>query len=194
MPIQGATLNQAVDRFRTHLNGVLAQTVTPLRLTFFTVGSLVGIGFRDPAGRPTEAPLETQYGPMRLGLTQSCSSTVKGSRRHRTHTLHTSSYRYTLTARNQHEAFVRWEYVKNPTGNARWCRHHLQGPIQLNTAEDASVVLDDIHLPTGFVTIEEVLRFCIVDMDVRPLSRNWHDVLTQSYERFKADFAPRGNL
>ena len=194
MPIQGATLDQAVDRFRTHLNGILAQTVTRHTLTFFTVDRLLGIGFRDAMGRPTEAPLETRYGPMRLGLTQSCSSTVTGSRHRQLHTLHTISYRYTLAARNQAEPFVRWEYVKSPPRDARWCRHHLQGPIQLDVAEHHSLALDGLHLPTGFVTIEEVLRFCIVDLGVRPLSRDWHDVLTRSYERFKGDFAPRGTL
>jgi hypothetical protein len=149
VPIQGATLDQAVDRFRTHLNSVLAQTVTTMRLTFFTVGSLVGIGFRDEGLRPVEALLTTKYGSMRLGITQSCSSTVSGSRKHRIHTLHTRSYGYTLTARNQTEAFVRWEYVKHQPADARWCRHHLQGPIHLNAAEDQSVALDDVHLPTG---------------------------------------------
>jgi hypothetical protein len=44
-------------------------------------------------------------------------------------------------------------------------------------------------LPTAFVTIEEVLRFCIVDLGARALDRNWHDVLTKSYQMFKGDFA-----
>ena len=54
--------------------------------------------------------------------------------------------------------------------------------------------LNDLHLPTGFTTIEEVLRFCIVDLGVTPLSDEWDRVLTDSYEKFKGDFAPRGQL
>jgi hypothetical protein len=44
------------------------------------------------------------------------------------------------------------------------------------------------------MTIEEVLRFCIVDLGVPPISRRWHEILEESYQRFKDDFAPRGSL
>jgi len=57
-----------------------------------------------------------------------------------------------------------------------------------------TVALNDLHLPTGFVTVEEVLRFCIVDLAVKPLSDEWDATLMDSYEKFKGDFAPRGQL
>ena len=105
----------------------------------------------------------------------------------------------------------RWEYEKDP-GNS-YCRHHFQGPITVPIKHDTEVSLNDLHVPTGFVTVEEILRFCIVDLGVPPLSpatlppapaepgdhdlhrhKTWDEVLTESYERFKGDFAPRGQL
>jgi hypothetical protein len=35
---------------------------------------------------------------------------------------------------------------------------------------DTKISLNDVHVLTGFVTVEEVLRFCIVDLGVPPLS------------------------
>lgn len=109
------------------------------------------------------------------------------------HRLRTVSYRYTLTPEGAREPLLRWEYEKVPGGGGRYCRHHRQGgvPLQFGRAE---VPLNELHLPTGFVTIEEILRFCIVDLGVRYLSEDWHEILTNSYERFKTDFAPKGQL
>ncbi len=102
-------------------------------------------------------------------------------------------YRYTLTAQGSLEPFVRWEYVKNPPGTTRWCRHHVQGPMDLQVAPGRAIGLNAVHLPTGFVPIEEVLRFCIVELGVRPRTTTWHDTLKDSYQLFKGDFAPGGS-
>jgi hypothetical protein len=190
VPIEGATLTEAVDTFRTHLNGVLSQTLTLQPLTLFKVRTNVGVGFRDPHGRPTSAVLTTNLGLMHLALSQVCTSSRTPEGQHR---LHTIKYRYALTGGDARAPFVRWEYVKRP-GAGRWCRHHVQGPMHLTVGDAPGLLLDDLHLPTGFVTIEEILRFCIVDLGVEPISRRWHEVLEESYERFKADFAPRGGL
>ena len=42
------------------------------------------------------------------------------------------------------------------------------------------MLLNELHLPTGWVPIEEVLRFCIDDLGVRPLSPGWHETLAAS--------------
>jgi hypothetical protein len=38
-----------------------------------------------------------------------------------------------------------------------------------------------------------VIRFCIIDLGVSPLSSGWHEVLEDSYRLFKTKFAPRGS-
>lgn len=58
--------------------------------------------------------------------------------------------------------------------------------------ESSSKVIDflrGIHLPTGRVSLEEVLWFLIEELKVKPLRRDWNKVLqsTQSqYERFRS--------
>lgn len=187
MAIEGDSLEEAVRAFREHLNDLLARTVTQTRLV-----TLPHRGRRRPAsvqvafrqgGRATEALLRTRYGPMHLYLGQRCES-VQRDRRHR---LVTAAYRYTLRAEDQEEPLLRWEYERRwPDPDARWCRHHLQGDVALPLG--AGVSLNDLHLPTGYVTVEEVLRFCIVDLGVPPLATDWSEQLEASYALFKGDF------
>jgi len=188
--IEGDTLAEAVERFREHLNGLLARTVTQARVVALAHRSprraplFVTLALRHGGGA-IEAPLRTRYGPMCLYLGQRCESVQRG-RRHR---LVTAAYRYTLRGETQEAPLLRWEYERHwPDPGARWCRHHLQGDVPLPLG--AGVSLNALHLPTGFVTVEEVLRFCIVDLGVAPLAADWHERLEQSYAKFKSDFAP----
>jgi hypothetical protein len=184
-----ASLEEVAAIFRDHLNAVLARTVTRTRLVPLKVKTGIQIAFRQ-GGAPTEALLHTRYGRMALYLGQTCESVVTEQRAHR---LRTVSYRYTLRHDDSQEPVFRWEYEKHPPHPGMHCRHHLQGDIPLRIGR-RELSLNDLHLPTGFVTLEEVLRFCIVDLQVEPLSDNWHEILAESYEHFKTDFAPRGRL
>ncbi len=183
MPIQGRTLREAAQRFCDHVNSVLTHTVTETRLVVVEVPPRIHVTFRQ-AGQPIEAMLQTHLGPRRLSFFQVCESvrTPDGL-----HELRTISYRYTLTPGNETEPMLRWEYVKTPPDDALWCRHHLQGPVDL-LIQQRSVSLNYIHLPTGYVPFEEILRFCIVDLGVDPLSGGWDQVLRESYDRFKTEF------
>jgi hypothetical protein len=183
MPIQGQTLREAAQRFCDHVNYVLTRTVTETRLVVFDVPPRIQVTFRQ-GGQPIEARLQTRFGPMRFYFGQVCESvrTPDGI-----HELRTIAYRYTLTSENDTEPLLRWEYVKFPPADALWCRHHLQGPVRLQIQEH-SLSLNDLHLPTGYVPFEEVLRFCIVDLGVSPLASDWDRVLRESYDLFKTEF------
>jgi hypothetical protein len=189
MPIWGWTLQEATEAFRQHINSVLARTVTQTQLILLrtTTTERFQLTFRQ-AGAVHQARLNTKYGAIYLYLGQTCESDIDPDRRHR---LRTVSYRYTLRPEHATDPIFRWEYVKTLGSNELFCRHHVQGPIPISLNR-AQLELDDVHLPTGFVTIEEILRFCIVDLGVTPLSDDWHNILSDSYERFKGDFAPRG--
>jgi hypothetical protein len=116
----------------------------------------------------------------------------------RTYTLRIIEYRYSLTPDGAREPLFRWEYVGQPLDpDARWCRHHLQGPITvgLRARRDQSasaLTLNHLHLPTGWVPLEEVLRFCIVDLGVRPLTETWHADLEARYSRPATALFPPG--
>ena len=183
MPIRGRTLREAAQACCDHVNRVLCTTVTETRLVLVAVrgAPLVQLAFRQ-TGRPTEALLQTRFGPMRLYMGQTCGS-ARGP--DGLHELRTVEYRYTLTPEGSGEPLLRWEYVGAPAPEDRWCRHHLQGPVELRVPGHA-VSLNDLHLPTGYVPFEEILSFCIVDLGVSPLSDDWDRTLRESYTRFKS--------
>jgi hypothetical protein len=123
---------------------------------------------------------------VHLSLAQTCLTEREGEE----HRLRTIRYRYTLRPDGDSEPRLRWEYVREfSEGNPS--RHHLQGPITVPFGR-RELNLNDLHLPTGYTTIEDVIRFCIVDLGVTALSSGWHEVLEESYRLFKTKFAPRG--
>lgn len=189
MAIEGRSLGAAARDFVDHLNGVLSRTVTQARLVAVPTSGpdeseLFTLGFRQ-GGRVIAAPLETRFGALELYVGQRVASTRTDDGRHR---LRTEEYRYTVGERHADEPTLRWEYRRERGDpDAMWCRHHVQGtvPICLGSGE---LTLNDLHVPSGFTTIEEIIRFCIVDLGVQPLSDSWNEVLDDSYDRFKTDF------
>lgn len=111
------------------------------------------------------------------------------------HTLRTTSYRYALLPEGHTEPLMRWEYVRSPANDAEYCRHHFQGPVRLGISDREGIEanLQRRHLPTGWVTLEEVIRFWIVDLGVPPLTDEWSQILRDSYERFRTDFSHSGD-
>lgn len=101
----------------------------------------------------------------------------------------TLSYRYHIRPDGKADPAFRWEYTRESRGDH--CHHHFQGPLEADFGR-ASLSLNDIHLPTGYVTIEEIVRFVIVDLGVKPLTANWREVIADSYRTFKTKLAPRG--
>jgi hypothetical protein len=43
-----------------------------------------------------------------------------------------------------------------------------------------------MHVPTGRVSFEEVLRFLVIELKLRPLRRDWEAVLSETEGRFRA--------
>ncbi len=195
MPIEERSLERAIGVLRDHLNGVLARTISQARLIVFAVPDIdppqIGVHLRE--GTDIGARLRATYGNVRLLLTQRCISTVAGRGRRRTHRLHTVHYRYAIRVEDAEEPFIRWEYERD-RAEGQWCRHHVQGPQTLRVAA-SDLSLNDLHLPTGWVTIEEVIRFCIVDLGVptNP-AHDWNAVLEDSYRTFRTNFAPIGEV
>ena len=139
------------------------------------------------AGLPTQARLRTRFGRIDLWAGQLCQSTVGDDG---LHTLNIVKYAYYLTSPGAHEPTLRWEYDGLTTDpDAQWCRHHLQGPVELPLAGGRRPRLNDFHLPTGWVPIGEVLRFCIVDLGVRPLSPDW-EALGEAGQLFSEQPSP----
>jgi hypothetical protein len=119
---------------------------------------------------------------MNLSLYQTLD-TIEGQ--HDRVRLRVIDYQYTITPLGADDPLFRWEFVRFPSSGSFWCRNHLQGPIDIGVG-GRTVNLNDWHLPTGWVPLEEIIRFCIVDLGVPPLDTavdkddnpGWHTRLT----------------
>ena len=180
MPITGPPLWHATLQLCEHLNHILARTVTQSRLVPVEPragATLIQVSFRQ-GGEATEALLAARFGPLRLYLGQVCDGVPQNDGQVQLRTL---SYKYTLTAEDEVEPLFRWEFGRQLPG--LYCRHHLHGAVPLQIGRHA-LSLNDLHLPTGHVRVEEVLRFCLADLGVRPRSEGWDRILRDSYKRF----------
>jgi hypothetical protein len=184
MPIEGKSLEAVSQQFCDQLNRLLVKTISERRLVLISVGQRINISFRKGSGYAERAELNTRFGEMGLFIGLICDATEVERRLFR---LSVFSYKYSLTPTDSNDPLCRWEYLKEwPKEDDRWCRHHLQGDIPVSIANQ-NVSLNDLHLPTGYVTIEDIIRFCIVDLGVAPLSGDWHKILEESYQRFKGE-------
>jgi hypothetical protein len=191
MPFLGRSLGEASRVFVEHLNQVLHTTVTQMPLSLEISRNVANIRFRRGFDAAT-ARLQTQYGPMALYVGYLCNTVVDASG---VHELRIASYRYALLPDGHTESLLRWEYIRTPADDAEYCRNHVQGPISLGisnrSGEDAN--LQHWHLPTGWVPLEEVIRFCIVDLGVPVLTDRWSQTLRESSERIPPEFVTAGD-
>lgn len=181
MSIEGKTPRDAFYNYLEQLNSLLGKTLTKHPLVpepesreeenfSFTFG---GLGFADIKS--------DCFGELRLVLGQVCDSIDKKKPYH----LRTLKYSYSIWPKKHEHPCIRWDYVKRwPTGNEPFCNHHLQGSgsFKLGVADFS---LDEHHLPTGYVPIEDIIRFCIHDLGVKPMGGNWHDTLLESAKVFR---------
>lgn len=197
MPIYGGSLREAAGMFVHHLNSLLGKTITHTPMQALIVPRTVDgrrkeeaiLAFPRRDGGRSYIELRTDYGTMEFYLGQTCD--VVEDEDTKQLRLRTLSYGYGLRPLEMDDYLVRWEYVRFPSEGSRWCRHHVQGQITFdildNRNEIQTVNLNDWHLPTGWVAIEEVIRFCLHDLGSRALSEpeKWHQALIESDEMFQ---------
>jgi hypothetical protein len=186
MTIEDRTIRRAIQAHRESLNSLLTHTITQTPLIAI-VNQAIGqatVGFRR-GGSSDSATLASRYGLIDLAIFQRLDA-VEGQ--HDRVRLRLIDYQYTITPLGADDPLFRWEFVRFPSSGSFWCRNHLQGPITVNVGTQRSVNLNDWHLPTGWVPIEEIIRFCIVDLGVPPLDGSvdadgnpgWYARLTES--------------
>jgi len=183
MTIEGRSLDQAARQFRDQVNHLLNTTVTRARVRLLEGPrrDLLMLSLQETTGDPG-AVLSTDYGRLRLIIGQHLGSEKIGARRHR---LKTVKYRYGIALEDGQESLLRWEYASaEEHGDHVWCRHHGHALATLELPEGA-LSLNGSHVPSGYVPIEDVIRFCIVDFGASTLSPDWHERLTESSRAFK---------
>lgn len=192
MPITGRTARECFETFGKHMSGLVAATVTTQPLMVLHEHERTTLSFR--AGSRVATPIDTRHGQLYFYLGQALEA-VEENRLFR---LKTRAYWYRLqhSPEAKSKAVIRWEY-DSTTATHRHARHHAQLDATV-TLGDSALEFNKAHLPTGWVTIEEVIRFLIVDLGMQPLcGAGWPNVLAESERLFFEKFTgkrwrPRG--
>jgi len=184
VPLTARTPREAFRTFQDHLNQTLDKVLTRYRLRFIvrtTKQEQASLGFFNNRGVAVAVPLPPS--PWYLYLGQELQAVPEG----REYILRTLKYEYRVqrSPSIQEEAEARFEYVsRDMEPSARYSRHHVQFHRDYHAArEDFSP--SKFHIPTGWVTIENVIRFLIADLDVPPLVETWEEELRRSEEQFR---------
>lgn len=154
-----------------------------LHKTIRTRDSLVSPNLKDAPERAitfwgvNQAKLRTtRCGNLWLSLALTCGLSGAGE-------MEVRQYSYRIGENGVEDAVFRWDYTKRPDPrDAEKCRHHIQGKIPV-TLGTLTCNLDDLHAPTGYVSIEEIIRFCIDDLGA-PHEDGWHGVVKASETEF----------
>jgi len=79
----------------------------------------------------------------------------------------------------------RFEYIsRGEEGSGLHCRHHLHLPNML-TMGGQERDLSRVHIPTGWVTVEELIRFLIYELGIQSRADDWDKILQDSETRFR---------
>ena len=98
----------------------------------------------------------------------------------------TLGYQYSLETVERREVLI---YQWSPEGTGRTTRPHLHVGRRLLRESievgDRSVRLPKLHVPTGRVAIEDVVRFAIAELGVTPRRVDWKEVLDRNQLAFE---------
>jgi hypothetical protein len=170
-------------QFRDHISRLLNQTITdaPLSLTHVKDRPYAQFAFRDESNVAMAAPLFS--GGLFLAVAQDLAVEQQPDKTWR---LRTVRYSYHVLDGSSPDSgwIIRWEYVSHSRRRDEHPRHHVHIPTVLDTPA-GKIDLNKLHLSTGWVTIEEVIRFLIAEVGVKPKAENWDEELIKSEELFR---------
>lgn len=192
MPIIERTPKACCETFRAHIAGLISKTLTaryPVRIVQTDVETEFTLEF-PPSEASAAVPIGTKFGKLYFYVAQALETVEEKPNRYR---LQTRRYWYRLQREKGYRdpALIRWEYDREDLNPAlpKSPRHHVQIAAEV---ERPKLDLDKLHLPTGWVTIEEVIRFLIADLGVKPLcGKRWPHVLSKSEAVFFTDFTSK---
>jgi hypothetical protein len=88
------------------------------------------------------------------------------------------TYIYSLHDTSQHE-LVSWHLHQLSSSDVTYLHSHVSsriGPLELGRGLDP-LPLADLHIPTGFVDLADIVRFLIAEAGIRPRKSDWQTVL-----------------
>ncbi len=186
MGIRGRDVRVCAELFRDHMSGITS-TIFKHPILIRNTKTQCSLTLGHHADEPVE--LLTREGDvLYVEMTQELIAEPKPPGVE----LKTSTYRYAIYNEIASDPFqsvepiFRWERHEVAAGNSH-CRDHFHAGFEV-TAAGQTFPLKRLHMPTGVVLIEHVIRFLINDLGVEPECQNWSDVLTKSEEKFHVDF------
>jgi hypothetical protein len=194
VPIFGRKPWAAFKQFEDHVQRLVG-TLLPTQQPITLVGAesdedTAYLGFAPNPG--STVALDTVYGWIQFYFRQELRAEHEKGNGFR---LTTKRYWYHLYKGDAIDAFMRWEYVdRKLEPEARYPRHHLHVHDVVLPVGDtgAGIDLKKTHLPTGWVTLEEVLRFLINELGVAPpCGDRWDQELRDGERRFYEEFTSK---
>ena len=188
MAILGRNPAECLAFFEDHIRQLVARTLTPAYLDVRQTDSGRGeLAFRK--GDPVAVPIETKLGRVFISLVQVLGTIHdQEAKRYRLTTLK-YWYRLQWTEKVDEPAFMRWEYDRHQRMDGP-PRHHMHLAAEASCPGAGRLSLGKMHLPTGRVTIEELIRYCITELGtVPPCGDSWPEILTESERAFHEAFA-----
>ena len=191
MPLTGRTPRDCYEPFREHVSKVLCETLHATAVV--AVEPRANTDRFTLLLRPPGAmiPLDTRLGRLHLHIAQALEAERLGRRKG--YILRTRQYWYRLheTADLRKEALIRWEYDRDalPKDAPRPPRNHVQMAGALTRAGGDALDLNKLHVPTGWVLLEAVIRFLIADLGVKPpCGDKWPGILVRGEELFRKSY------
>jgi hypothetical protein len=168
------------QNFKDHLAKLLNRTISAVPLQEIRLGNRRLLQF-SVRGAPVCVPVGNKGYHLFIGQTIEVAK-EKGDYR-----LRTLRYEYRVTAGSDFDApaLVRWEYNSREFRTSLFPRHHIQIQAKVESFAGGVLDLNKIHLPSGWITVEEVVRFLITELKVKPFSDDWDDLLQKSEQKFR---------
>jgi hypothetical protein len=178
--LSGKKPNDIFNTFRDHLNSLLHHTITEVPLLQTITGSRAHLEFR-----LNRESIGVEVGKgYHLYLSQALEAHRIKSREYRLKTL-AYAYRIGEGPKRGDRWIIRWEYNSREHLEALHPRHHCHLPFELTCFGDQSLNLDKMHISSGWVTVEEVIRFLIHELKVKPKHVDWDKRLRDSEQKFR---------
>jgi hypothetical protein len=164
---------------------VLNRVITKHRLTFITRAG--GQAYLSYFRKDEQVAVRLAPSPWHLFIGQLLRAVALP--RSEGYVLKTQRYEYRIQLKESiaEEAVVRFEYVSDEAEPTfQYCRNHIQFHKDYHDLRrDFSPA--KLHIPSGWVTIENVVRFLLTELAAKPLRRDWREVLARSEEQFTMD-------
>jgi hypothetical protein len=168
-------------KFKEHLNFLLNKTVTDAPLSLLLIPPLPRALLRFWQNDRLVCVKVGRSYHLFIGQTLEA---VKDGKRYRLRTL-AYAYRITEGPSFDDRCLFRWEYNSREYKESLAPRHHLHFPATLRCAGNRILDTEALHIPSGWITIEEIIRFLVHELEVKPKSNNWDTLLRDSEQKFR---------